>query len=292
MGQGASKPGPPTTRMQVLGLGVSRTGTASFSRALEILLKGPAYHGGANLLAGNSAHMLTWNEILRISLRMRRDPGSVTVAERVYQKFLIAKQLEGFVAVADAPGNMYAETLLELYPDAKVIVTTRDEKKWWESIAPLFQSADKKSYTNLLLFWVPGLRYWAEYVDLNRYGRYGELYYLNGELNPGPYCYPRHYDYLERVVPKEKLHYYDIKSGWGPLCEILQLPIPDVDFPFENDAMVIQSAFTKAVYLGMGLWATAFAGTIALAVGTTYAFRHGLTFSSIYNAALRPLGLQ
>jgi hypothetical protein len=38
--------------------------------------------------------MLRWNEMLRISLRLRRDPESVTVAERVYQKFLIAKQLE------------------------------------------------------------------------------------------------------------------------------------------------------------------------------------------------------
>jgi Sulfotransferase domain len=275
MGQGPSKPGPSTTQMQVLGLGASRTGTASFSRALEILLKGPAYHGGANLLAGNSPHMLTWNEILRISLRMRRDPGSITVAERVYQKFLIAKQLEGFVAVADAPGIMYAETLLELYPDAKVIVTTRDEKKWWDSMAPVVQRSDKTTYTSLLFFWVPGLRYWAEYVDLNRYGRYGELYYLNGESYPGPYCYSRHYQYLERVVPKEKLHYYDVKSGWEPLCEILQLPIPDVDFPFENDALVIQSAFTKAAYLGMGLWAGVIAGVTALAVGAVYAVRHG-----------------
>ena len=234
MGQGASKPGPPTTQMQVLGLGASRTGTASFSRAMEILLHGPSYHSGAHLLTGGSTHMLRWNEILRTSLKLRRDPGSVTVAERVYQKYLIAKQLQGFVAVTDSPGNMFAETLLELYPDAKVIVTTRDEKKWWQSIAPVVQRADKTSYTNLLFFWVPGLRHWGEYVDLNRHGRYGELYYLNGESTPGPYCYPRHYDYLERVVPKDKLHYYDIKSGWGPLCEILQLPIPDVDFPFDE----------------------------------------------------------
>jgi Sulfotransferase domain len=286
MGQGPSKPGPPTTQMQVLGLGLSRTGTASFSRALEILLQGPSYHGGANLLAGSNAHMLRWNEVLRISLRLRCDPESVTVAERVYQKYLVAKQLEGFVAVADAPCNMYAEVLMELYPDAKIIVTTRDEKKWWRSIAPVVQRSDKKSYTNFLFYWVPGLRHWAEYVDLCRYGRYGELYYLNGELDPGPESYPRHYAYLERVIPKEKLHYFDIKSGWGPLCEILQLPIPDVDFPFENDAAVIQSAFTKSAYLGMGLWAAFFSGVTALTIGAVYAIRHGLTFTSLVQEIL------
>lgn len=289
MGQGASKPGPPTTRMQVLGLGMSRTGTASFSRALEILLQGPSYHGGANLLAGTDAHMLKWNEILRISLRLRNDPGSVTISERVYQKFLLARHLEGFVAVADAPCNMYAELLMELYPEAKVIVTTRDEKKWWESIAPVFQRSDKKSYTRLLFYWVPGLRHWADFIDLSRYGRWGELYYLNGELDPGPYCYPRHYEYLERVVPKEKLYYYDIKSGWGPLCEILQLPIPDVAFPFENDAKVIQAAFTKATYLGISLWVGIFAGVTALTVGAVYANRHEITLISLIDKTLRPL---
>lgn len=291
MGQGPSKPGPPTTQMQVLGLGLSRTGTASFSRALEILLQGPSYHGGANLLAGNDSHMRRWNDVLRISLRLRQDPSSVTVAERVFQKFLIAKQLEGFVALSDAPSIMYAEILMELYPDAKIIVTTRDEKKWWKSIEPVVERSDKKSYTNLLFFWVPGLRHWAEYVDLNRYGRYGELYYIGKELRPGPYTYSRHYEYLERVVPKEKLHYYDIKSGWAPLCEILQLPIPDIDFPFENDAAVIQAAFTKAAYLGIGLWAGVITGLTALAVGATFATRHGLTFKSLIDNNFRPLFL-
>jgi len=281
MGQGASKPGPPTTQMQVLGLGQSRTGTASFARAMEILLQGPAYHSGANILHRGNSHILRWNEILRTSLRLRQNPASVTTAERVYQKFLIAKQLEGFVAVADSPSNMYAEVLMELYPDAKIIVTTRDEEKWWQSIAPVFKGSQKTSYTNLLLFWVPGLRHWGSYVDLCIHGRWGELYYLNGEMRPGPYCYSRHYEYLERVVPKDKLHYYDVKSGWGPLCKILQLPVPDVDFPFENDAMVIQAAFTKAAYLGMGLWAAFFAAVMSLIVGAVYANYCGLTPWSI-----------
>ncbi len=233
--------------------------------------------------------MLRWNEILRISYKMRHHQASVTIAERVYQKFLIAKQLEGFVAVADAPCNMYAEILMDLYPDAKVIVTTRDERKWWQSIAPVVQKSEKKAYTNILFFWVPGLRHWAAFVDLSRYGRYGELYYTNGELGPGPYCYARHYDYLERVVPKEKLHYYDVKTGWAPLCEILQLPIPEVDFPFENDAMVIESAFKKAAYLGMSLWACFLTGVTALAGGVLYATRHRLIFASFTDDRIRPL---
>ncbi len=47
MGQGPSKPGPPATQMQVLGLEMSSTVTASCSRALGILLQGPSFRGGA-----------------------------------------------------------------------------------------------------------------------------------------------------------------------------------------------------------------------------------------------------
>jgi hypothetical protein len=112
---------------------------------------------------------------------------------------------------------MYAEVPMELHPDAKIIVTTRDEKKWCDSIAPVVQRLDKKAHIYLLFFWVPGLRHWVEYTNLNRYSRYGELYYTNHELGLGAHCYPRNMDYHERVIPKEKLDYYDIKSGWGPL---------------------------------------------------------------------------
>jgi Sulfotransferase domain len=180
---------------------------------------------------------------------------------------------------------MYAEILMDLYPDAKIIVTTRDEKKWWASLAPVVRRSDKKAHTSFLFYWVPGLRHWSEYVDLNRYGRFGELYYLNGELDPGPETYSRHHEYLDRVVPKENLHYYDIKSGWGPLCGILNLPIPDVDFPFENDAAVVQSAFTKAAYLGMGLWGCFFTGVATLAAGAIYTTRN--TRSSLPSSLFR-----
>jgi hypothetical protein len=233
--------------------------------------------------------MLRWIKVLRISSKMRHHPASVTTAERVYQKFLIAKQLEGFVAVADAPCYLYAEILMDLYPDAKIIVTTRDEGKWWQSIAPIIQKSKKKAYTNILFFWVPGLRHWAEYIDLVNYDRCVELYNTNGESIAGPYCYSWHIDYLERVISKEKLHYYDIKTGWGPLCEILQLPIPEVDFPFENDAMVIQSAFKKAIYLGLGLWACFLTGVAATAMGVIYATRHRLTFASLADGKVRAL---
>lgn len=61
--------------MKVIGLGLPRTGTSSFTRALEILLESPVYHGGTQTLRLSQVsnplaverHALRWIDILSIS---------------------------------------------------------------------------------------------------------------------------------------------------------------------------------------------------------------------------------
>ncbi len=36
---------------------------------------------------------------------------------------------------------------------------------------------------------------------------------------------------VKKVVPKERLLVYEVKQGWKPLCEFLDLPIPEGEFP-------------------------------------------------------------
>jgi hypothetical protein len=50
----APKPG---TEFQVIGAGLSRTGTASFSKALRILLDRLVYHGGTQTTLGDKVEM-------------------------------------------------------------------------------------------------------------------------------------------------------------------------------------------------------------------------------------------
>ncbi|MFI5172687.1 MAG: sulfotransferase, partial [Chitinophagales bacterium] len=35
-------------------------------------------------------------------------------------------------------------------------------------------------------------------------------------------------------IPKERLLIYDIKTGWKPLCDFLNVPIPATEFPRVN----------------------------------------------------------
>jgi Sulfotransferase domain len=52
--------------------------------------------------------------------------------------------------------------------------------------------------------------------------------------------FDRHNEEVKRRVPKERLLVYEVKEGWGPLCEFLGVEEPDKPFPHVNDAAEIQ----------------------------------------------------
>ena len=54
-----------TRTVQVIGCGFGRTGTNSFSTAVETLHAGPVYHSGTAILGGDEDTILTWTAILQ-----------------------------------------------------------------------------------------------------------------------------------------------------------------------------------------------------------------------------------
>jgi hypothetical protein len=71
-------------------------------------------------------------------------------------------------------------------------------------------------------------------------------------------------EYVKRVVPAERLWYYDIKDGWGPLCKILECDVPDVPFPHVNDAETTDKLVKRIIQRGMLVWAGAIVGAGSL----------------------------
>lgn len=63
----------------------------------------------------------------------------------------------------------------------------------------------------------------------------------------GKYIYTQHYDQIRVMVPKENLLDYNVKQGWGPLCEFLDLPVPQRPFPFNNDRAETSARITALV---------------------------------------------
>jgi hypothetical protein len=54
---------------------------------------------------------------------------------------LLQELTEGFAGCTDAPPIHFVPELLEIYPDAKVVLVTRDAEKWWLSFQWLMATA-------------------------------------------------------------------------------------------------------------------------------------------------------
>ena len=56
---------------------------------------------------------------------------------------------------------------------------------------------------------------------------------------------------VKRVVPKERLLIFNVKEGWKPLCDFLEVPVPAANqpFPHVNDTKEFQGII-KAFKIG------------------------------------------
>lgn len=44
-----------------------------------------------------------------------------------------------------------------------------------------------------------------------------------------------HNEAVKTTIPADQLLVFEVKEGWGPLCEFLKVPAPDDPFPRTND---------------------------------------------------------
>ncbi len=66
-------------------------------------------------------------------------------------------------------------------------------------------------------------------------------------------------DYFDRRIseiqaeaPADRLLVYQVKQGWGPLCEFLDLPVPDEPFPHINSRDETRKLIESVMAGGMG----------------------------------------
>ena len=101
--------------LQVIGAGFGRTGTTSLKAALEQLGFSKCHHMTDVMKSG--AQVRFWLALAN---------GSGAVWDEVF---------EGFRASCDWPSCNYWEELHHHYPDAKIVLTVRDEQRWYESVS-------------------------------------------------------------------------------------------------------------------------------------------------------------
>ena len=107
--------------LQVIGLGMHRTGSMSVKAALERLGFGPCYHGME-------------------ALRQSADGGHWLAAYEAGGQVDWSLIFDGYRAAMDWPTLHFWEQLATAYPDAKILLTDRDPERWWDSHVEMFQT--------------------------------------------------------------------------------------------------------------------------------------------------------
>lgn len=122
--------------------------------------------------------------------------------------------------------NLLVKELIEAYPDAKVILTTRDPAKWRKSIESSVLTIDKWRAWRILAPFSPDCKAFVNMME-----KCDEV--MDGWSIR---ALERHNSGVREVVPKDKLLEFKLgHHGWKELCEFINLPQPEGDFPHVND---------------------------------------------------------
>ena len=230
----------------LLTLSRSRTGTKTLNEALAILLNGPVHDSGIQSLGGTIRQIRLWLAL------MEAVPKSYTFSDQKKVDWLISDLFQGYVATMDCPAALLTPEIMKVYPDAIVIVTTRDEDSWWKSMEYLnsFMGTYHLPFVVMWLWKAQAYGKWRKRFKELLVWRYGHDHIQKETLK-------LHEDYQRQVVPKEKLFFYNVKEGWGPLCKILNVPHPKVPFPHNNDKAAARRVYWEAMFWGMMSWIAA-----------------------------------
>ncbi|KAJ7164212.1 NAD dependent epimerase/dehydratase [Mycena filopes] len=224
--------------LQVLCLGVSRTGTSSMKHALEMLGYVKTNHGMDAFRNPYEAEM--WTEAINAKFFAKGRPYGQADWDRL---------LGHCQAVTDVPHYLFAKELIEAYPDAKVVLTIRDQDSWWASTNATIGKP-------IPLLW--RLQAW---VDANAARRL-ELFRLTWRVFYGTedwrgeerLCKARfaaHNEHVRGLVARERLLEFDVKEGWGPLCAFLAKEVPGGPFPRLLDTIAFQKLIKQSQFAGL-----------------------------------------
>jgi hypothetical protein len=196
--------------LKVIGAGLGRTGTMSLKVALEQLGLGPCFH-----------MIDVWANL----------PGSLKLWEAAGRGEADWETIfAGYNSTVDYPGCTYWRELIAEYPDAKVILSTRNADSWFESVSTtIFGPFSRAAIAS---------------IDAGGFFERSVLKDFDAQrMNDRAYMT----DFFERwnaaviaEVTPDRLLVFEAKQGWEPLCAFLGVPVPESPYPRVNSREEMQ----------------------------------------------------
>jgi hypothetical protein len=223
--------------MKLIGAGLPRTGTLSQKVALEMLGFGPCYHM-VNIL-GDLDQVALWRRALDGDAQWDEIFG-------------------GYESTVDWPGSYFYRELTDYYPDAKVLLSTRDGDSWARSMRETIHST---LYGDDLIGHLSGARChidpkWCGYIELMN-DMWDRSALLDGPATTDEWMsrgIERFQEEVKANVPADRLLVWSPADGWEPLCRFLEVPVPETPFPHLNDSKVFVDRIVDGALLAIQAW--------------------------------------
>ncbi len=189
--------------LEVIAAGLGRNATFSMKFALERLGFGPCHHM-SEVFADGRRQVPLWIEA------SRGNPDWDAI-------------FANFRSSSDYPSASYWRELADYYPDAKVVLTTRDPDSWFDSVnetifSPRMMDSLKGSPVEVMMN--------------------GVIFdHFDGDITDRAFMtdwYVKRNQQVVDTLPPERLLQFHPKMGWQPLCDFLGVEVPDVPFPRVN----------------------------------------------------------
>ena len=195
--------------LKVIGAGFGRTGTHSLKLALETLGFGPCHHMFE--IRQSRQQLELWRTISK--------------TPDIDWNLVFA----GYLSQTDWPGARYWQQLAKAFPHSKVVLTYRDPKSWYQSFKSTIVRANRAGilhdpdlHTRAMAEIVEDIVFRQTFDDRPE------------DENHAISIYLKHISDVMEEIPRERLLLYNVSEGWQPLCDFLDVKVPDSAFPVPN----------------------------------------------------------
>jgi hypothetical protein len=197
--------------LRVIGTGFGRTGTDSMREALDLLGFGPCHHMFE--VNSNEEQKRLWRAFVQ---------GAAISWEELFN---------GYSSCVDWPSAHYWPELVQVYPNARVILTGRSPESWWTSFENTLVQVLRNTTDPASL----GLTLCRDQV-------------FGGKPDDRANAIARYEANVKRVmatVPKDRLLVHELGDGWEPLCAHLGVAVPSQPYPSRNSSSEFQNTASK-----------------------------------------------
>lgn len=206
--------------LEIVDVGFGRTGTLSLKLALEQLGFGPCHH--MEEVLHNPSTAAIWTAAAE---------GAPLDCEAVFK---------GYRSSTDWPTTRFWREVVDYYPDAKIILTTRDPERWYQSISAtihkVLEGRDKIPSPDKREVMAMAHRIITDQTFDHRLG----------DAAHATEVFRQHNAAVIEAVPADRLLVFDVAEGWEPLCDHLNCPVPETSFPRVNSTQEFWELVEKA----------------------------------------------